>query len=644
MKKWKVTGPILIGVIIPALLAAAVSIGETSDAWSKPVPPSSVENFLIGGRGAEVWYFPITGGTVDPGSVIYEFGDAIVAASAIADHDNDLDHDFVVMAQPVDWQGIPTGETDLYLFENTGSTFDVSQIEGSLPMSGGFWFNLSDITAEDFCTDDHHDFVVSIAGEHSTKLYLFEYDPAGRTFVQTFIDDATWAGHAARMDAGDAEKDNHQDFLIFDHPSKGNFRGDIYLYRGDGDGSFSSSFACQTPHSVNDIAVADFNNDNYLDLLVGLDDDGDPGGVWLYVGDNSGTFTLTSPTPAFDLDPQHNSGNDHHAGGGSMDACDVDHDGDPDIVALVRGTDSPPFNPTLWLIKSTGNGTFEPPALIQTGIGVTGDLLSISAPLRLLDRPLKEKAIDELQDVKPTGDKKLDKKIDKVIRHIEKSLKDKLWIDKNHLDPKRGKKVFYEEKKAAKDLMKLTRKPNVPEEIKVVLSAVTLKLVDADSLLARTAIDDAIAAGGRKKEIEKAEKEMAKAEKDKSKARYDKAIDHYKHAWEHAQKAMKKHKKPKHEQIGINDRGTPEVFSLSQNYPNPVSKLTIIQYALPEDSHVKLEIYNTAGQKVMTVVDEDQEAGYRSTDLTTERLSAGIYFYRLKAGDHQSTRKMTVLK
>jgi len=100
----------------------------------------------------------------------------------------------------------------------------------------------------------------------------------------------------------------------------------------------------------------------------------------------------------------------------------------------------------------------------------------------------------------------------------------------------------------------------------------------------------------------------------------------------------------KHQQSSSHNRGTPEVFSLSQNYPNPATSSTTIQYALPNDSHVKLEVYNTAGQKVMTVVDEEQKAGYRSTDLTTERLSAGVYFYRLKAGDHQSTRKMTVLK
>ena len=259
-------------------------------------------------------------------------------------------------------------------------------------------------------------------------------------------------------------------------------------------------------------------------------------------------------------------------------------------------------------------------------------------------RPLKENVMTELEALKPTGDKKLDKKIDKVIRHIEKSLKDKLWVDESHIDTKRGKKVFYEEKKAAKDLMKLTRKPNVPEEIKMALSTVILKLVDADSMLARTAIDDAIAAGGKEKEIEKAEKEMVKAEKDKSKAKYDKAIDHYKHAWAHAQKAVKKHKEPKHEQMAISDKGVPEGFSLSQNYPNPVSKSTTIQYVLPRDCYVKLEVYNTAGQKVMTVVDEDQEAGYRSADLTTERLSAGVYFYRIKAGDHRSTRKMIILK
>ena len=75
-------------------------------------------------------------------------------------------------------------------------------------------------------------------------------------------------------------------------------------------------------------------------------------------------------------------------------------------------------------------------------------------------------------------------------------------------------------------------------------------LVEADSILARVAIDDAIAAGGKKKEIEKAEKEMAKAEMEKNKGKYDKAIDHYKKAWQHAIKATKHHKATQTERTG----------------------------------------------------------------------------------------------
>ena len=99
-----------------------------------------------------------------------------------------------------------------------------------------------------------------------------------------------------------------------------------------------------------------------------------------------------------------------------------------------------------------------------------------------------------------------------------------------------------------------------------------------------------------------------------------------------------------HQQFSSHNRGTPEVFSLSQNYPNPVSKSTIIRYALPRDCYVKLEVYNTAGQKVMVLVDEKQQAGYRSADLDAEMLPAGIYFYRLYAGNYRVSKGMIVVK
>ncbi len=151
---------------------------------------------------------------------------------------------------------------------------------------------------------------------------------------------------------------------------------------------------------------------------------------------------------------------------------------------------------------------------------------------------LKEDVLAELDTLNPQS-KHVAKGIKKAKKHIEKSLESKRWLDETHLHRKHGKKVFYEEKKAVKDIKKLCKKGDFPEELCERLIGM---LVEADSILARVAIDDAIAANGKPKEIEKAEKEMAKAEKNKDKGKYDKAIDHYKKAWQHAIKTRKHHK------------------------------------------------------------------------------------------------------
>jgi hypothetical protein len=56
----------------------------------------------------------------------------------------------------------------------------------------------------------------------------------------------------------------------------------------------------------------------------------------------------------------------------------------------------------------------------------------------------------------------------------------------------------------------------------------------------------------------------------------------------------------------------PEEFDLRQNFPNPFNPTTVIQYALPKTSQVKIEIYNILGQRVRTLVDEQQTPGYPS--------------------------------
>lgn len=88
----------------------------------------------------------------------------------------------------------------------------------------------------------------------------------------------------------------------------------------------------------------------------------------------------------------------------------------------------------------------------------------------------------------------------------------------------------------------------------------------------------------------------------------------------------------------------PGRFFLSQNHPNPFNATTTVYYQLPVDAHVKLEIYNLAGQKVATVVDEKQEAGYKSVRWDASKVSSGLYFYRLTASDYSECRRMMLVK
>jgi len=90
--------------------------------------------------------------------------------------------------------------------------------------------------------------------------------------------------------------------------------------------------------------------------------------------------------------------------------------------------------------------------------------------------------------------------------------------------------------------------------------------------------------------------------------------------------------------------GLPMQFALQQNYPNPFNAITEIKYALPKDCLVRLEVYNVVGQRVATLVDAKQKAGYRIAKWDANSLSSGIYFYRLQAGDFMQTRKMVLLK
>jgi hypothetical protein len=95
--------------------------------------------------------------------------------------------------------------------------------------------------------------------------------------------------------------------------------------------------------------------------------------------------------------------------------------------------------------------------------------------------------------------------------------------------------------------------------------------------------------------------------------------------------------------------GTPSAYSLLPNYPNPFNPSTAIGYAIPQDDHVALTVYNVLGQEIRTLVDARQAAGtytvmWDGKDAAGHHLNSGVYFYSIKAGDYTETRKMVLMK
>ncbi len=85
-------------------------------------------------------------------------------------------------------------------------------------------------------------------------------------------------------------------------------------------------------------------------------------------------------------------------------------------------------------------------------------------------------------------------------------------------------------------------------------------------------------------------------------------------------------------------------YLLYQNYPNPFNPTTVIDYKIPRSGLVTLKIYDILGREVATLVDDEKPAGNYKVSFDGSRLSSGIYFYRIQAGDYVSVKKMILMK
>ena len=102
-------------------------------------------------------------------------------------------------------------------------------------------------------------------------------------------------------------------------------------------------------------------------------------------------------------------------------------------------------------------------------------------------------------------------------------------------------------------------------------------------------------------------------------------------------------------ELFIDSRIMPTEYAVHQNYPNPFNPVTKLQYAIPKNSLVTINIYDMLGRQVKTLVNQTQDAGYKSViwDATNDYgkpVSAGMYLYQIQAGEYIQTKKMVLLK
>jgi hypothetical protein len=97
--------------------------------------------------------------------------------------------------------------------------------------------------------------------------------------------------------------------------------------------------------------------------------------------------------------------------------------------------------------------------------------------------------------------------------------------------------------------------------------------------------------------------------------------------------------------VDVEDYGINEInYTLYQNYPNPFNPMTTIRFELPVSQHVNLAVFDMLGREVKVLYDEIAPAGIVTIDFNAEGLASGVYFYRLKASNFITSKKLLLLK
>lgn len=92
------------------------------------------------------------------------------------------------------------------------------------------------------------------------------------------------------------------------------------------------------------------------------------------------------------------------------------------------------------------------------------------------------------------------------------------------------------------------------------------------------------------------------------------------------------------------DETIPATFNMEQNYPNPFNPSTIIRFSVPENSNIILKVYDVLGNELITLLNEDKDAGWYDVHFDASAFASGVYIYRITAGNFISTKKMLMIK
>ena len=324
-----------------ALCAAGLA---TALAAHAQISPRSQFVLTATAEGTLMAYFTDDGSVFSPPVEVASLPEASYGEMAVADFSGDGLLDFVA----VDNHSVP-----LLLFRRTGATTFEQEFIGSVASDPKQVYYISrgqtelgrdygmGIVPVDVDADGDMDILEAINVEFGPGLFWIA---KGNTWLNngtgqfermedTFDFSSIFTGWSLGMSItlGDLDGDGFPDMLASEQSSGSDVPSRVYALRGNGDGTFGAPVhVFTTPHPATFISMGDVNNNGTVDALVGMDDDGDPGQVYVFFGTGDFNF-VQAPYEAFDTH-EAETGLDA-PGGGRFQLVDVDRDGVLDVVA-----------------------------------------------------------------------------------------------------------------------------------------------------------------------------------------------------------------------------------------------------------------------------------------------------------------------